>query len=173
MRCEVDRSEFVLAAMAPAGTGAFSRVQIQKALFLLDRNIGDLTNGPHFNFRPYYYGPFDAEVYRVLETLEIRGLVAITRDPRQPSPMHTLTSAGLTKGQEELARLDQHMQDYIRNTVTFVRSVTFVELLSAIYHTYPEMAANSVVDRRDLVGYPTGESVALWREYSVNRAGQD
>lgn len=152
----MNRDEFVLAAMAPAGTGAFSRVQIQKTLFLLDRNIGELTGGPHFDFKPYHYGPFDAEVYRVLEHLEIRGLVAIARDPRQPSPMHTLTSTGLNKGQKELASLDQQSQDYMRNTVTFVRSVTFVELLSAIYHTYPEMAANSVVARRDLVGYPTG-----------------
>ena len=152
----MNKDKFVLVAMAPAGIGAFSRVQIQKTLFLLDRNIGKLTGGPYFDFKPYHYGPFDAEVYRVLESLESRGLVAIARDPRQPSPMHTLTSTGLTKGQEELARLDQQMQDYIRNTVAFVRSVTFAELLSAIYDAYPEMAANSVVARRDLVGYPTG-----------------
>lgn len=152
----MNKDKFVLVAMAPAGIGAFSRVQIQKTLFLLDRNIGKLTGGPYFDFKPYHYGPFDAEVYRVLEGLEKRGLVAIARDPRQPSPMHTLTATGLTKGQEELARLDQQMQDYIRNTVAFVRSVTFAELLSAIYDAYPEMAANSVVARRDLVGYPAG-----------------
>lgn len=152
----MNREEFVLAAMAPAGTGAFSRIQIQKTLFLLDHNIGELTGGRHFNFTPYHYGPFDPEVYRVLENLENRGLVAIARDPRQPSPMHTLTPTGLTRGQTELAKLEQQMQDYIRNTVVFVRSVTFAELLSAIYREYPEMAANSVVARRDLVGYPTG-----------------
>lgn len=151
----MDRSDFVLAAMAPAGIGAFSRIQIQKALFLLDRNIGKLTGGPHFNFTPYHYGPFDPEVYRVLENLEGRGLVAITRDPRQPSPMHTLTPIGLTEGQAKLAKLEQQMQDYIRNTVVFVRSVTFAELLSAIYREYPEMARNSVIARRDPAPQPS------------------
>ena len=151
----MNREEFVLAAMAPAGTGAFSRVQIQKTLFLLDHNIGELTGGRHFTFTPYHYGPFDPEVYRVLENLENRGLVAIARDPRQPSPMHTLTPTGLTRGLAELARLEQRMQDYIRETVSFVRSVTFAELLSAIYREYPEMARNSVIARRDPAPQPS------------------
>lgn len=150
----MNRDELVLVAMAPAGIGAFSRVQIQKTLFLLDRNIGELAGGPHFNFRPYHYGPFDPEVYRALEALQGDGLVAIANAPGQPSPMYTLTPFGLSKGQEELAKLAQSVQDYIRETVIFVRSVTFVQLVSAIYRAYPEMAQNSVIARRDPAPQP-------------------
>ena len=145
----MNKSDFVLAAMAPAGTAGFSRVQIQKTLFLLDRNIGELTGGPYFNFRPYHYGPFDPEVYRALEALQGDGLVTIVNTPGQPSPMYTLTPFGLSKGQRELSKLAQSVQDYIRETVSFVRSVTFAQLVSAIYRAYPEMAQNSVIARRD------------------------
>lgn len=150
----MERSEFVLAAMAPAGTAGFSRVQIQKALFLLDRNIGELTDGPHFDFKPYHYGPFDPEVYRVLEELERVNLVAVSRDPTKPSPTYALTPAGLAKGREKLDRLEQRVQDFIRSTVHFVRTVSFTDLVRAIYREYPEMAENSVVDRREPVAYP-------------------
>ena len=150
----MNRDEFVLAAMAPAGTAGFSRVQIQKALFLLDRNIGELTGGPHFDFTPYHYGPFDPEVYRALEELERDGLITISRDPAKPSPMYALTPAGLAKGRKELDGLEQRVQDFIRNTVHFVRTVSFTDLVTAIYREYPEMAENSVVDRREPVAYP-------------------
>lgn len=151
----MNKDEFVLAAMAPAGTGAFSRVQIQKALFLLDRNIGELTNGPHFDFTPYHYGPFDPEVYRALEELERDGLITISRDPAKPSPMYALTPAGLAKGRKELDGLEQRVQDFIRNTVHFVRTVSFTDLVTAIYREYPEMAENSVVARRHRTPHPT------------------
>lgn len=150
----MERSEFVLAAMAPAGTAGFSRVQIQKALFLLDRNIGELTGGPHFDFTPYHYGPFDPEVYRALEELERDGLITTSRDPAKPSPMYALTPDGLVKGRKELNGLEQRVQDFIRNTVHFVRTVSFTDLVRAIYREYPEMAENSVVDRREPVAYP-------------------
>ena len=37
----MDRDQFMLAAMSPAGTGFFTPVQVQKMFFLLDRNIFD------------------------------------------------------------------------------------------------------------------------------------
>ena len=149
MRCEVNRSEFVLAAMAPAGTAGFSRVQIQKTLFLLDRNISDLTDGTHFEFKPYFYGPFDPAVYRALEDLERFGDLTIS--PGQPSPTYSLTVSGLTKGRTELEKLDQGAQEYIRQVVTFVRTATFQQLVSSIYHAYPEMAESSLMPGRQRV----------------------
>ena len=145
----MDRSDFVLAAMAPAGNHGFSRVQMQKALFLLDANISDLTDGPHFEFRPYFYGPFDPEVYRELESLERHHQLTIT--PGQPSPTYSLTTDGLERGRSEFAKLDQSAQEYIHQAVSFVRAATFQQLVSSIYHAYPEMAESSLMPGRQRV----------------------
>ena len=63
------REEFILAAMAPGANYCYSPVQVQKLLFLLDRQIPREVNGPHFHFEPYHYGPFDSSVYSQLEQL--------------------------------------------------------------------------------------------------------
>ena len=60
----MERSELVLAALAAGGKNAsYSPVQVQKLLFLVDREGEKLVGGKHFNFVPYDYGPFDREVY--------------------------------------------------------------------------------------------------------------
>lgn len=141
----MNRDEFVLAAMAPAGTGAFSRVQIQKALFLLDQNIPELTTGPHFDFKPHFYGPFDPEVYREIESLEKLALVRSFKRPARSDPSYVLTARGLEQGESALRQLSQQAQDYIHEVAEFVRSVSFADLVSAIYRAYPEMAANSLM----------------------------
>lgn len=148
----MNKSDFVLAAMAPAGAASFSRVQMQKALFLLDRNIPDLTGGPHFNFKPHFYGPFDPDVYRALEALARRGCLTIS--PGQPSPTYSLTPPGLDRGLSELAKLEQGAQGYVREVVNFVRTVSFQQLVSSIYHAYPEMAESSLMPGRQRVPHP-------------------
>ena len=71
------KREVVLAALAPAQGKQHSPVQVQKLLFLLDREASELLGGPHFNFVPYNYGPFDKEVYQVLNELDFNELVTI------------------------------------------------------------------------------------------------
>ncbi len=140
----MERNELVIAAMSPARDGVFSPVQVQKLFFLLDENISAQTKGPHFRFEPYDYGPFDAKVYRVLESLEEQGLVAITPSNRWASRTYRLTGQGVTKGQQALKRLPAEVQTYIDTIVQFVRSLSFAELVSAIYSAYPKMKVNSV-----------------------------
>jgi uncharacterized protein len=71
----MDRRDTVLAALAAAGANAwFSPVQVQKLLFLIDREVPAFVDGPHFAFAPYDYGPFDARVYGELDRLEELGM---------------------------------------------------------------------------------------------------
>ena len=67
----VDR--YVLAVLSTAGGAEWTPVQLQKIFFLLDQTIGPALGGPKFNFEPYDYGPFDAEVYRRVEALQATG----------------------------------------------------------------------------------------------------
>lgn len=138
----MNRKEIVLVAMTPARGAAHTPVQIQKLLFLIDRNIAQFVDGPHFHFEAYSYGPFDKEVYRTLEELEEDGLVVI--DGSGHYRTYCLTVAGQTKGEELFGQLDDNIQTYITKLSNFVRRLRFSELVRAIYKAYPEMKANSV-----------------------------
>ena len=140
----MNRQELMLASMSPVGTGSFSPVQVQKLFFLLDRNIGEQIGGPFFNFEPYDYGPFDSAVYQELEELEDDGLVEMIEQNNFGRRTYRLTDHGLKAGQEALVELEKPMQDYITSLVNWVRSLTFQQLVSAIYNSYPEMKQNSV-----------------------------
>ena len=145
----MDRDQFMLAAMSPAGTGFFTPVQVQKMFFLLDRNIFDEEEEGYFDFVPYDYGPFDVDVYRELEELEVEGLVEIqdlypTLSPKK----YRLTDEGLRRGEEVLGEFPDNIQIYIRRVVDFVRSLSFAQLVAAIYKAYPDMAVNSTFFHR-------------------------
>ena len=47
-------------------------------MFLIDENIAGALGGKLFDFKPYNYGRFDAEIYRELDHLASDGLVTIT-----------------------------------------------------------------------------------------------
>jgi uncharacterized protein len=136
------RDELVLAAMAPGSGYCYSPVQVQKLLFLIDRQIPEKVGGPHFRFEPYHYGPFDKNVYLQLDQLAERGWVTINSSwaPRT----YTLTPQGLQVGNAALNTLPFPTQDFINRTSEFVRTQNFSSLVSAIYKAFPDMRANSV-----------------------------
>jgi hypothetical protein len=138
----MERGDLVLAAMAPCGGYRFTPVQMQKLLFLIDRQIPEHVGGPHFHFEPYHYGPFDRAVYQELEKLAVRGLVAI--DQSSAPRTFALTAEGEAWGRAALNTLSVPGQDFVRRAATFVRDQSFSSLVSAIYKAFPEMRANSV-----------------------------
>jgi hypothetical protein len=140
----MNRHQFVLAALAPAHGVPHSPVQVQKLLFLLDENIQDSAGGPHFNFEPYHYGPFDKEVYDVLQELETEGLVEIEPETLHRWNTYRLTREGQKAGETILSTLPQTAQTYMTTVSDFVRSLPFAQLVAAIYKAYPHMKANSV-----------------------------
>jgi len=140
----MDRRAMVLAALAPAKGGLFTPVQVQKLFFLIDRTVPTLVGGPHFNFQPYDYGPFDSDVYNVLEALQRDGMVEIAWIPGSPSRRFRLTADGQARADEEFGVLDSKAQDFIGRASAFVRSLSFADLVAAIYKAFPDMKVNSV-----------------------------
>ena len=68
------RQQAVLMAMAAMARGTcFSPIRIQKLLFVIDREAGDRIGGPHFDFQPCLYGPFDKTVFDELDALQRTG----------------------------------------------------------------------------------------------------
>ena len=139
----MDTGRIVLAAMSPAGGKRYSPVQIQKLLFLVDREISDLVGGPQFAFQPYHYGPFDKRVYAILEMLALKGHVEIG-DHLPNCHSYALTPDGLVSGRKALGELDARAQDFITRASKFVRRNSFAKLVAAIYRAYPDMRENSV-----------------------------
>lgn len=136
------RSEAVLLAMAAGGAGTlFEPARIRILLFLIDREIPEPFGGPHFDFRPHDYGPFDGAAYDELETLSQCGKVHIADSADRRT--YALTEAGLDRGRRCLARLPNDVRQYLGELARWVLSLGFGRLLAAIYRRYPEMATNS------------------------------
>ena len=109
----------------------------------MDRNAAPSFGGPKFNFEPYHYGPFDRAVYLTLEDLAQKGMVEITQNPGNWRDFR-LTPEGQARAVQVLAGLDDRTRSYIERLSAFVRSLSFTELVSAIYKAYPEMRERSV-----------------------------
>jgi uncharacterized protein YwgA len=134
----------VLAAMAASDGSPYSPVQIQKFMFLLDRNLPRLIAGKKFHFMPREYGPFDPDVYNDLENLAHGGMVEIDDKPNLRRRAYRLTPEGQAKGKEKLDLLDNPAKQYVAAVSAFVRQASFQELVSSIYKKYPEMQVNSI-----------------------------
>ncbi len=143
VRGKIQRSDAVLMAMATCRRGTlFEPVRIQKLLFLIDREIPEAVDGPHFRFRPYRYGPFDPAVFRELDSLGRSGHVAVATGANHRA--WSLTRSGLERGTASLARLQVEVRDYLRELARWVLALSFGRLLAAVYHRYPETATESV-----------------------------
>lgn len=138
------RSEFVLAVLATAEGNALTPVQVQKLFFVLDRRIPGAIEGPRFAFAPYDYGPFDADVYREIESLAELGLAEVIKPGSFSMKTFRLTPRGQAKGDGVFSTLDDGTRAYIAKVSRFVRTHSFADLVSAIYKAFPEMKANSV-----------------------------
>lgn len=130
--------------MATNGAFTYTPVQLQKLLFLLDRRLAPDLDGPHFDFKPYHYGPFDKAVYAELESMEQQGLVEIIREPHLKLRRFRLSPDGENRGRSVLASADPKTVEYMSKLADFVRTASFPSLVSAIYQAYPEMRVNSV-----------------------------
>lgn len=117
-------------------------VQVQKLLFIIDKEIAKLVKEPYFDFQAYYYGPFDKTVYDELIKLVFEGYVDII--PEHTWLSYRLTEIGQEVDEKILDSLQANAQEYIKQASEFVRSLSFAQLLSAIYKAYPEMQENSV-----------------------------
>lgn len=139
----MDRNRYVLAVMSGAPAGAhFSPAQLQKLFFLMDREAARYTGGPYYDFTPYDYGPFDAQVYADAESLVNDGLSMVDRSGMYRE--YALTPEGYAQGIAALTEIAPPGREYLGRAASWVRSVSFHQLITAIYERYPEMKENSV-----------------------------
>ncbi len=136
--------EMILVAMAPAHCSPFTPVQMQKLMFLIDEELEEGLGRKFFNFRPYNYGPFDGDIYSCLDALVDSGHVELVPVFGQQWSSFKTTEDGQAAGERELNKLDPWVQDAIKIYSDWVQSLSFTQLVSAIYKKYPAMRVNSV-----------------------------
>ena len=127
--------------VAASPRARFDPVQVQKVLFLIDREVGDDVGGPHFAFQPSAYGPFDPDVFSVLEQLAAEGKAVI--DSSGPCSAYSVAGAGRSDGQAILGRMERRVSHYIAKAARWVLSQSFWDLIAGIHRAYPEMALDS------------------------------
>lgn len=138
---DFSQEDAALVALAAMPGGNSTPVQIMKMLFLMDRKAPGAFGGPKFNFAPYDYGPFDRSVYEAVETLATRRLVEIVGGrPR----MYRLTEEGRTEASILADRIQPAFLDYFQHLGSWISSLGFSQLVSAIYREFPDMRVNSV-----------------------------
>ena len=142
------REDVTLLVLASADGSAYSPVQIQKTLFLVTENVPSLiSSGDGYNFMPYDYGPFDKAVYDDLRQMEISGLVEIAPASDARWKSYRATEHGLKTAEQLKRQLDKDTGKYLRALSSWVRSLSFSKLVSAIYKEYPEMKQNSIFNK--------------------------
>ena len=139
----MEREDFLLMVVSEAEGRPLTPVQLQKSLFLVSQKLKE-TPDPFYSFEPYHYGPFDADVYADADSLEKEGLLISVSSTRGAWQETAITPNGLNKAQHLKKELSEPVVTYVHELVQWVQSLSFSDLVQAIYREYPEYRENSV-----------------------------
>ncbi|HEY2964532.1 MAG TPA: hypothetical protein VGJ37_19085 [Pyrinomonadaceae bacterium] len=141
----MERRYWPLLVIDEAGPAGLSPVQLQKVLFLIGQNLPHEVGKAYYNFVPYNYGPFDQHVYSDADSLIHSDLVQSVQVAGRSWAYYTITPQGHSIAQfVRNSELSPKMSQYITTVVKWVQSLSFAQLLSAIYKAYPQYKAKSV-----------------------------
>lgn len=140
----IDRQNWTLLVLAAARGGSLPPVKLQKALFLISRDVPADERRKFYKFRPYDYGPFSRAIYSDAEELEALGLVEIEPSEFARYRLYRATPKGIEFAIEQRSMLRPATVAYLDRMLEWVQSLSFKDLVRAIYKAYPEMRVNSV-----------------------------
>ncbi len=138
------KEDWLLLMLKCAGPHGLSPVQLQKALFMIGREAPQATGQDYYAFQPHNYGPFDANAYRDAEALARQGLVVITPEPGQSWATYSVSPEGGRRAETASKELSAEVLKYAQDVASWIREMSFAQLVRAIYARYPEYRANSV-----------------------------
>jgi uncharacterized protein YwgA len=181
MRVRLEYSTDVLLALlfSPAGAeeavAIRGRTRLQKLLFLLgeEHNISRYVKD-YYQYEPYRFGPFSAEVYRDVEFLENAGLIAVQApveasdaeadeehlaysdalftDDEDPGSeayqeqAYALTKQGRQVAAELWAELPDDVRGALREVKTAWQAAPLASLIRYVYRNFPSYATESELE---------------------------
>lgn len=147
---ELERRDWILLALRAAERQRLTAVKLQKALFLLGERRSREVGDDYYEFRPYHYGPFDADVYHDADELEADGLIEVDWSMGRALRQYVLTEDGARAARTAAARCSENAEGYLRRVVEWIQPLPFNVLVRAIYNEFPDMRSNSIFeDRQD------------------------
>ena len=135
------RQDVLLSILAAAEGDPLTPAQLQKVTFLVSEEFKGALPDDFYEFEAFHYGPFCVEVYRDAQELERQGLATIAINLHGGWRDYSATARGYKRRCHDLSH---ELASYIDNKVTWARSLSFQELIRAIYTAYPQYAVNSV-----------------------------
>ncbi len=138
------KEEVLLACLGISSGASHDPVHIQKIIFIFQERAKEIFDQKPFAFKPYDYGPFDPEIYFILDELINNGLVSIVGLPFERHRLYKLTEEGQKKANSVLKNLSQENKEFLDNLSKWARSLSFAQLVGAIYQEFPEMKINSI-----------------------------
>ncbi len=137
---EHPKAKWILAMLRIA---PLDRIHIMKALFLLQRRVGEIPN--YFHFEPYLYGPCSFEVYEVLAALEEEGIIVRPLHPMPQWVEYYLTQRGKKEADRAANGIAPDLLQRLEEVTKEVSRLGFYELLQRVYEEAPDFAVNSVL----------------------------
>ena len=139
------KEDILLLVVASAKDEPLTPVQLQKSLFLIDRECRDkIPVSSFYDFEPYHYGPFDAEVYQDADILAEKGMVLRFQSDKGAWMNTISTHSGRVRAEQLKKEIAPHIVQYIGNVVDWAQGLSFRELVASIYQAYPEYKVKSV-----------------------------
>jgi hypothetical protein len=139
-----DRTDVLLAALAASDSRSLTPVQVQKAMFLIAIEAKRLAPEHFYAFEKYNYGPFSTDIYSDLSAFESAEWILVDPPVNRRVRAYRLTASGLQAAAESQAKLTPELRTYLTAVVKWVSSLSFPDLVRAIYKKYPEYRENSV-----------------------------
>ena len=134
------RQGLLLKILLAADGEPVTPAQLQKVAFLLGKHFDNELTDDYYDFIAYDFGPFCAEIYRDAERLERDGLASITVNPSGGWRQYAATIKGLRSAPDDIP---ESIASYILKAMKWARSLSFQELIKAIYAHFPEYRENS------------------------------
>lgn len=136
--------DWTLLAIAAGKGRTLTPVQLQKSLFLLSKEYPELLESGFYQFTPYNYGPFDVRIYGDAERLSGEGLVELQVVTGRRWNEYSVTSNGADRAAALRREAPPEALAYLDRVVAWAKSLSFQQLVRAVYQKYPEYRANSV-----------------------------
>jgi len=141
---DMDRRHWTLLVLAAADGQPLEPVQLQKALFLIGKELDVGKPENFYDFAPFHYGPYDRQVYVDAELLAKDGLAVVDRPPGQSWRTYRATKEGIAAATNVAQAIPSRARVYVDQVVRWVKSLNFEQIVKAIYRAYPDTAVNSV-----------------------------
>ncbi|GAB7094067.1 hypothetical protein JCM30237_12190 [Halolamina litorea] len=139
-----EREEWLLPIIELEGGKLDGRTRLQKLSFLLDRSLLDRDLKSPFEFKQYKYGPFDEDIYHVMDSLREEGLVKeeVEQTPYGDRHVYKLTEKGEKKASEKLNTLGFWEKRTLNRLVSRWGDTPTQSIVGYVYDEYPEYTPN-------------------------------